>query len=223
MSIEDQVRSWLARRNTGCWFAALLATESKRDRLAMATFPDAASPDQIDPLFDYAGGKKLPALAIILGVRTESELVDQLLLLTSGSRWSVRRVPVPLGMNTDDVLVGIEWATTGGTRSSPMGFATLGTMPVTRRAPFTCIAGWTGGHDNVYRKKTEPVVHFLDADLTGVVRDARHYSSLTTKSVKETTAMLANENDHARNYRNVAFRLSSAASAALHDLATLEA
>src|SRR5262249_10133325 len=161
--------------------------------------------------------------AILPGVQTEPQLVAQLLLLAVAERWSVRRVPVPQGMDTDNVFVGIEWATSSGTRSSPMGFATLGTMPVTRRAPYTCIAAWTGGHDNAYRKKTEAVVHFLDADLTGVVRDARHYSTLKTKSVKETTAMLANESDHARNYRNVAFRLSSAAAGPLSHLPMLDA
>ena len=179
MSVEDHIRSWLARRNTGCWFAAKLAKESKRNGLLLATFPGLASPTEIDAFFLLAGGQHLPAIAIFPNLRTEHELADQLLVFEAGERWRVRRVPAPAGLDTDDVLLGIEWETaTTGLYSSPMGFASLGTMPVTRRAPYTCLAAWTGGHENKHRKKIEPVVHFLDSDLSQYRVSAERYKQL---------------------------------------------
>src|SRR5262245_9991109 len=91
-----------------------------------------------------------------------------------------------------------------------MGFASLGTMPATRRAPYTCIAAWKGGHENKHRKKTDPVVHFLDTDLSQYKFNSERYRELRLKSEKETSALLSNQNDKASYYRNVAFRLSGA-------------
>lgn len=135
------------------------------------------------------------------------------------TRWRVRRVPAPHGLDTDDVLVGIEWETAAaGLFSSPMGFASLGTMPVTRRAPYTCIASWTGGHENKHRKKVEPIVHFLDSDLSQYRLSADRYKALRLNSERDTSALLSNQNDKASYYRNVAFRLSAAASGQLASL-----
>jgi hypothetical protein len=47
-----------------------------------------------------------------------------------------------------------------------MGLGPFGTMPPTRRAPYTVIAAWTGGRENTLRRKVEPVVHFLDVNLS---------------------------------------------------------
>lgn len=220
MSVEDHIRSWLARRNTGCWFAAKLAQESKRNGLLLATFQGHTSPREIDAFFMLAGGQHLPAIAIFPNIRTEQQLADQLLVFAAGERWRVRRVPPPKGLETDDVLVGIEWETaTAGLNSSPMGFASLGTMPVTRRAPYTCIAAWTGAHENKHRKKTEPVVHFLDTDLGQYRLSAERYKELRLNSERDTSALLSNQNERASYYRNVAFRLSAAVGEQLATLA----
>jgi hypothetical protein len=45
-------------------------------------------------------------------------------------------------------MVGMEWRIREGLSSAPMGLAPFATMPVTRRAPYVCIAAWPGGHDN---------------------------------------------------------------------------
>ena len=223
MSVEDHIRSWLARRNTGCWFVAKLATESKRNGLLLATFPGSTSPKELDAFFLLAGGQHLPAIAIFPNIRTEHELADQLLVFAVGERWRVRRVPVPEGLETDDVLVGIEWETAdAGVRSSPMGFASLGTMPVTRRAPYTCIAAWTGGHENKHRKKIDPVVHFLDTDLGQYRLNPDRYKELRLKSERDTSDLLAGQNDKASHYRNVAFRLSATVSEQLAALPMAE-
>jgi len=177
----------------------------------------------LDAFFLLAGGQHLPAIAIFPNIRTEHELADQLLVFAVGERWRVRRVPVPEGLETDDVLVGIEWETAdAGVRSSPMGFASLGTMPVTRRAPYTCIAAWTGGHENKHRKKIDPVVHFLDTDLGQYRLSPDRYKELRLKSERDTSDLLAGQNDKASHYRNVAFRLSATVSEQLAALPMAE-
>jgi len=48
-----------------------------------------------------------------------------------------------------------------------MGFAPLGCMPVTRRAPHVALAVWAGAKLNAYRRSPEGVVGFIDAPVLG--------------------------------------------------------
>lgn len=216
MSAAEHVRRWLWRAQTGCAFASLLAKPGRG--LAMATFDALATPEQLDTLFDYAAIEHKPAIGVLTAVRNEAQLAAQLLALAAGERWRVRRAPLPRGLESDDVLVSIEWrtASTPDLWSSPMGLAPLGTMPATRRAPYVCIAAWTGGHENAFRKRVEPVVHFLDVDLSPYRLSSERYKRLRKESEKATAAILFD--DSASNYRNVAFRLSAAASRTLSAL-----
>jgi hypothetical protein len=183
----------------------------------MATFPGVATHGDIDALFDFASAQKRPAIAVLPGIRTEHQVAEQLLELAKGNRWRVRHVPRPDALATDDVFVGLEWQTgTPDLWSSPMGLAPLGTMPATRRAPYTCIAAWTGGRDNRFKKKIEPLVHFLDVDLTGYRLTSDRYKRLRKDSEKLTAGLLFD--DSASHYRNVAFRLSAASAQALSKL-----
>jgi hypothetical protein len=94
---------------------------------------------------------------------------------------------------TDDILIGIEWVINRELASAPMDQAPFATMPVTRRAPYACLAAWTGGHDNPFWTKYDPsLVHFLDADLSKLRLDAHKYRALT-KTSKETTESLLHE------------------------------
>ncbi len=104
----------------------------------MATFDARATPEQLDTLFDHAAGEHEPALGVLAAVRTEPPLAEQLLALAAGERWRVQRVPAPATLTTDDVFVSIEWRTDDvKVWSSPMGLGPFGTMPATRRAPYT--------------------------------------------------------------------------------------
>ena len=197
---------------TGCSFAGLAA--NREGGILMAPFPGIASVDEIDGVLELAGIQRLPAIVVLPGIRTESRLVDQLLVLVGGHRWRVYRVPTPAGLETDDVFVGLEWLTaTPDLWSSPMGLAPLGTMPPTRKAPYTCIAAWTGERSNRFRNGADRVVHFLDADLSHYRLNEKKYGKHRVESVNVTRAMLLD--DKARNYRNVAFRLSASVAARL--------
>ena len=117
---------------------------------------------------------------------------------------------------TGDVMVGIEWQIREGLVSSPMGFAPFGTMPVTRRAPYACIAAWPGEHENPnWTRYDEGIVHFLDTNLTALKLTKAKYKSLTTTSKDMTTVLLAELRDDARHYRRTAFRLNAATATAL--------
>ena len=77
--------------------------------------------------------------------------------------------------------------------------------------------------ENKHRKRTEAVVHFLDTDLDRNYRlSPDTYGKLRVNSEKETSDLLANQNDKASYYRNVAFRLSAAVKNRLATLPLVE-
>jgi hypothetical protein len=91
-----------------------------------------------------------------------------------------------------------------------MGFGPFPTMPVTRRAPYICLATWPGEHENVHRKKFEPqMVDFLDSRLPEPLTPGE-YKAVWNGSTNRTTELLSESRDSAAFYRRVAFRLSAA-------------
>ncbi len=108
----------------------------------------------------------------------------------------------------------MEWTIRPGLASSPMGLAPFATMPVTRRAPYVCIAAWPGGHENPnWTRHDERIVHFLDTDLSKLRLAKPKYQSLTSASKDATHELLSERADDARHYRRVAFRLQRSARA----------
>ena len=137
---------------TGCQFAKLIART--KDRTVRVTFPGLTPEEDGSRLFAAGAEAGLPVIGIFVGLRTEEHLVEQLRVLARGPRWTVTRQH-PEGLVTDDVMVGIEWRIRDGLSSSAMGLAALGTMPVTRRAPYICIAAWPGEHANPHWTRHE--------------------------------------------------------------------
>lgn len=207
MAAEEHVRDWLTRFLTGCHFASALAR--RRDGVLFGRYVEPTSGVALDALFDVAATRHVPAVAVFPQIRTESELVAQLGLLLADERWSLS-IEHPTGLDTDDVLVGLRWRTSGGLSSAVMGLAPLMTMPLTRRAPHVCLAAWTGGHENPRVKRRPPdSVDFLDASLDDLDLDATKYKRRWNESVADTTELLSDPPDAASNYRSVAFRLGA--------------
>src|SRR6185295_5893922 len=100
-----------------------------------SAFDDLASPEVINAFFDEAADAHLPAVVVFPSIRSEEQLLEQLRILTADERWKTSREHVKL-LETDDLLVGVQWTTAKGLISTPMGFAPFATMPVTRRAPY---------------------------------------------------------------------------------------
>lgn len=193
---------------TGCQFAARIARE--RHQIMSVAFPELADQADVSNIFEAGRDAKLPAIAIFTGIRTEAALVEQLARMSDGERWHITEVS-PDGIDTDDVFVGVDWRVRDGLASSVMGFAPFASMPVTRRAPYVCIAAWPGNHDNPHWTKfEEAIVHFLDTDLSGLELTKAKYQALTKASIDATSELLKDPPDDARYYRRSAFRLSPA-------------
>ena len=91
-----------------------------------------------------------------------------------------------------------------------MGFGPFATMPVTRRAPYACLATWPGEHENRHRTRYEEgVVDFLDSAPAASL-DKAEYRKLWDASTVRTRELLTEPADDASYYRRVAFRLSPA-------------
>jgi len=201
---------------TGCQFAKLIA--QKRERIVAAAFPGLTSEIDVSRLFETGTDTHLPVIALFTGIRTEAALIEQLSILARGSRWRITREH-PAGLITDDAMIGVEWQIGNGCVSSVMGFAPFATMPVTRRAPYVCLAAWPGGHDNPHWTHYErDIVHFLDTDLTALQLTIPKYRSLTKLSRSTTEQLLTELGDDARYYRRVAFRLQGSVAESLRDV-----
>jgi hypothetical protein len=180
--------------------------------MVFSAFDGTAQPTLIDALFDAAAGEHLPAIVVLPWIRSEEELLEQLQCLASGDRWRISRETVKQ-LTTRDLLVGIQWTTAAGLVSMPMGFAPFATMPVTRRAPYVCLATWAGGHENPHPHRRKPksgVVDFLDAALAASLKKSE-FDGLWDASVERTGELLTETGDSARYYRSVAYRLSPTA------------
>src|SRR5690606_324226 len=105
-SSDDHLRRWLAKGMTGCQFAGLIAQQP--DRIVTMTFSGLAPEADVTRLFDAGAEAHVPAIAIFLGIRTERALVEQLRILSAGERWKITEER-PEGLETDDVLIGMEW------------------------------------------------------------------------------------------------------------------
>ncbi len=206
---EGLVRKWLARSFTGCRFAQSLASSNQ---MWFSAFDQVTQPDVIDAVFDAAASEHLPAIVVLPTIRSEEQLLDQLRILATGERWKTSRETLKL-LRTEDLLVGVQWTTSEGLTSMPMGFAPFPTMPVTRRAPYVCLATWPGGHENPlpHRRKPNPrSVDFLDSALADSLTK-KEYDALWNASVARTGEMLTETGDDPRFYRSVAYRLSPTA------------
>jgi hypothetical protein len=202
---------------TGCKFAARIAHEPQQ--ILTVAFPGLAEEADLTGFFEAGRVAKLPAIAIFTSIRTETALMKQLAVLGVGDRWRISEV-VPDGVTTEDVFVGVDWKVRDGLVSSVMGFGPFATMPVTRRAPYVCVAAWPGEHDNPnWTRFEKDVVHFLDTDLSGLKLTKPKYQALTKSSIAATKDLLSDPPDDARYYRRAAFRLSSTMRSALRSLA----
>jgi hypothetical protein len=143
--VVSVMRRYLRYGMTGCSFAAAYAAAQDAIQWGVwsGTSPSESLHTDLSGFFTGAAKMQRPGIAVFPEIRTADEVVGFLVGLAGKSGWSLTRAKWGR-YERDGELVGLWWCTPAGLRTSVMGFAPLGSMPVTRRAPFVAIAAWTG-------------------------------------------------------------------------------
>jgi hypothetical protein len=207
---DEQFRRWLGASLAGCLFAARFA---KGGRLLYYTSLDDPSEElsaELDAFFDRAADDGSVPVALFPRIRSATGTARLIKLLRKGERWSVKEVRWRQHSREKDAcLVGLEWRTKTGLQSRVMGFAPLGSMPVTRRGPYVAVAAWPGGHDNVhFDRGPSGSVSFADADTR--LRDREQHDEVWRKSESMTRRLVSDPADDVERMRQVAFCLPRA-------------
>ena len=156
------VQRFLVSGTTGCGFAHSLARSGTGIAwLALSGNMDADLPGQLDALLDQAAMDRELAILIFPDMRTSSDVASMLQALCLGQRWSMELQPWKKHERTD-ALVHVMWTNGDGDRTSALGLAPLGSMPVVRRAPFVSIAVWPGPRSNEHRTEQEEIISIGD-------------------------------------------------------------
>jgi len=169
----DHFIRWLSRGFSGCQFASFLARENQKtqanDRILCTTFlEDLAAEDlpDIEHLIDDAAAREQIALFLFPRLRTPRDVAALALTLSQHERWTCSNVEWGAAKRDGCSLLSLNWTTQSGAPSSAIGFAPLGSMPVTRRAPYVAIALWSGGHQNEHKPSDRPEIGFVDFPIS---------------------------------------------------------
>jgi hypothetical protein len=205
---EGHFRDWLNRRLTGCTFAGLLAG-SRPVKIDFYASLGKLDHRMVEAFIDGAASREITAVLLFPALRTARDVVGLLTELNRGDRWQLSRVRWPRGYRKpDSIAVALDWTTKAGPICDAMGLAHVGTMPVTRRAPYVAIVVWGGPHLNPHLPAGERVG--VASAPTGLDK-AKHRKNmrLSTRRVKELLEVPPAE-DH-KWLRRVAFILPRAA------------
>jgi len=198
---EDHFRKWLARQQSGCVFAAQFGGKLKR----MFCYEPLTSidADEVELVLDQCAEEERVALLLFPRMRAAEEIAEVVRILDGHARWHAVIDPA-MGRDASECGIRLTWTTRESRSTNAMGFAPLGYMPVTRRAPYVAVAAWTGGHSNPIRsQKSEHEVTMGDAP-PGMER-AKYKETL--KKTRKRTGELIVDDVAVEILRNLAFRL----------------
>jgi hypothetical protein len=150
---EDHFRDWLRSGMTGCRFASTLAAK----RPVLVDFYSPIGPldhGQMAAFVDGTADRQVTAVLLFPELRTARDIADLLVALRRRERWQVTRARWPRGYRKrDSIAFSLEWRTRANGVCDAMGLAPLGTMPITRRAPYVAIVVWGALHLNEHVRK----------------------------------------------------------------------
>ncbi len=190
---------WL-KQMTGCSFAAKLA-----GNLAVSLqLGDLTGLPVLEASIDAAGAEGKVAVLLFPRIRTAGGIIRTLNTLTLSDRWKIRRVDWGQHPRPGATQVGLRFTTADGHSSSAMGFAPLGCMPVTRRAPYVAIALWSGGKANDHKQSSGSNVGFIDAAPSMTLEKHDRMWATTENEVK---TLLEDPAEDGKRLRGVAFCL----------------
>ena len=190
--VQEMFGAWLNATNLhGCSFATWAA---RNRRLRYASFFDAPDENVVRQLslhIRMAQAQEQLALAVFPSIETERQLMAFVELLIRDQQWTAIQRPI-----SDRLAVELRWKASELLEASAIGFAPLGTMPVTRRAPYVALGIWAGGHNNPRRKKPDAFVgvgdmsHTLRTDRYDTMqRLTRDHVSRTRSVLRDTTVV----------------------------------
>jgi hypothetical protein len=211
VSAEDEaasaIASWFRRSFAKCAFAAHLANQG--DILVSAMGEPENDPAQVGASFDAAAEAQQVGVVVFPRFRTADDVARLLAKLREDVRWNVERRAWRGQQQPDALPLSIGFRTTGGLVSDVMGLGPIGTMPVTRRAPYAALVAWAGGSSNPFMKAPpDGSIGFVNVRAT---EDRELYDALMEKSNDLTAAAFADPPEDAVWLRKVAFILPTTA------------
>jgi hypothetical protein len=158
--VHEVFGAWLNSSTLhGCSFASSIAKGSRISLVSFFGVPTDAVVQKLSDHIRLAASAEQLAVAVFPDVGTGAQLRAFIDLLGATPGWTVVRVRPEL---PERYAVDVRWRSSPALESSVTGFAPLGTMPVTRRAPYVAVALWPCGYDNPRRKRPDPFVGLGD-------------------------------------------------------------
>ena len=195
------VRNWIQPRFSRCHFAGLFET-AERIRWTALLVDDGFG--AIDSYAEFAGQESEFAAFVFPEVRDPISVALLIQRLAELPRWEFEireRDSAP----PHTCSVALTWLTETGFRSEAMGLAPLGTMPATRRAPYTSVIVWPGGRDNPHKEsRTDGVVGFIDGNH-GLSKDA--FETTLAETSDATRRVLRTDGEKSKELYRIAFTL----------------
>jgi hypothetical protein len=208
--IDEHFSEWLGA--SPCRFARVFAGKKIIRPVEIQVPLTAADVTNLDVLLDALAAANQVGLVLWPLLRSSADVVSVLRTLIVSSRWKCHRVPWGKHSHDDATQVGLTWKTPLGDASSVMGFAPLGSMPVTRRSPYVAIAVWPGGRENPKHPSPAGEVGFIDCKVPEASKPEHNYDNLFTLTNKGVLGLLgAPPPDDHKTLRKVAFCLPSGA------------
>lgn len=197
---------WLANGMSGCEFARRMSPEGKETTLSFSTVYGFEQ-DHLAPLqhfFDDAADRGSVALLLFPELRTHLDVAEACRVLSLDPRWRTTRQSYSCAVTGCEGL-RLDWTTKAGLRSTAMGFAPFGEMPLTRRSPHVAIALWTGDRRNQFHTGGRPgTVSMAHAPHPWSVEKHQEHWEKTVEAVK---AMCASPAENTRELRDITFCL----------------
>jgi hypothetical protein len=205
---------WLRMGMTRCGFAASIAGAGKVAYLVQLDELTDADIPQLEAFVDGAGLTGNFAVILLPRIRTARGIVRLLEKLSASSRWTASRVAWRKHARAGAALVGLNYKTGLGEESSVMGFAPLGCMPVTRRAPYVALGIWAGGKVNTHKKTSGNKLGFIDGlvvDKEGFPLDAVGHEKMWDTTMDRVRELLGDPEEDDFRLKDLAFCLGEAA------------
>jgi hypothetical protein len=195
------MRSWLRAGLSGCLFVPRLsAAGCTAIRFRSLPGPtDEQTPVLVDAAMREATEDGKAIVLTFPFLKSAYDVATLLRTLASDRHWTCVERP---GSDASILNVDATWQVNGDKFSRVMGLAPLGTMPLTRRAPYVALCAWAGGHQNPWRQPVpdKPRNAILFSDMPHGLDEAT-YKDLYEKSERRTQEMMAQVSERPPGYK----------------------